>query len=136
MTEALELNELTEAREALDAAQAKLKAQARTTIEALIRDAFEDSDITNIAWAQKSSEYNDEGMYPGIVGPVVNVNEEGRQQWVGVVVHQTDSRLPELTEALNLIGEEILSDIFGDEAYVIATRDGEAVKLVTEYAGY
>lgn len=142
------LADLEDARVRLDVAQKDIRTLAKTTIESIVKELFvKHSDLETISWAQKSSEYNDEGMSTGIVGPVSNVEDDGNNypEWVYAYNSTVESRLSTLSKALELIGVDILADIYGDEYIVNATavittnfgiRNVSRVNFKTEYAGY
>lgn len=143
----MDLTNLRDAKEKIETAQAYLRVAAEKTIGASVRDILSKPHNYSVVWAAKSSEYNDEGMYPGISGPYLNVGvEEGVFDWDRMMDDRweilmgdgtsNDPALSELNEVLSLIGEEILSDIFGDEHLVVAYLNSQRnVQFDTEYAG-
>jgi hypothetical protein len=102
---------------------------------------FADKSVMTVAWGQKYSEYNDEGMYPGIMGPALNqfiiagedtqvIEWEVEDYFEGLYErygqenpHLTDPRLRPLRELLNKIGAETLAEIIGgDQDVIVAAR--------------
>lgn len=143
----MDLTKLRDAKEKIETAQAYLRVAAEKTINASVLSVLSTPHNYSVAWAAKSSEYNDEGMYPGISGPYLNVgvvdgvfdwDRMMDDRWEILMDNGTSNEpvLSELTEILNLIGEEILSDIFGDEHLVVAYLNSQRnVQFDTEYAG-
>lgn len=142
----MSLENLQQARREIDNANRLLKDEAEKTI----RDELERIFIANptfktIDWAQKHSEYNDEGMYEGVFGPVANEisaeeqrNDDDWPDWLyGYGGTKVVDELKELHSILNAVGEEVLSDIFGDECRVTASWDVSKAKVYisSEYAG-
>lgn len=140
----MSLETLKEAREKLNSANHILFTSAKSEIGAELTRLFANPSITSIQWAQKASEYNDEGMYPGVFGPVKNqpgFDEEPWPSWIDGYGYDTPGwaydGMDDLKKVLNLLGEDILSEIFGDECRIMAVRDtGKGYKLVTEYQSY
>lgn len=97
-------------------------------------------DIQCIEWAQKYSEYNDEGMYPGVYGPVVDQTYDEDESfywpdwlgWGGKGL--SDSRLTDLHNILHSAGADVLSDLYGDEHRVTIKRD-DTNNFRSEYNG-
>ena len=146
MTLTADIKALEEARKLVDGAEATLRDSAKGVIKTAIGQLLEQDDIGAIAWGCKSSEYNDEGMYPGVHGPIVLEKDE--DEWDEILYNHdlqgysypespTDPRLLELKKALNLIGEDILCEIFGDEHVVVASIDKSfgTLRFESEYAG-
>lgn len=133
------LETVTTARKQLDEAKKSLQSQAKFAVGEALDDIFAaHEDVMKIQWAQKSSPYNDEGMYDGVHGPVINNEDDDRYcpRWTYRYDAPLDPRAKELKAVLEAIGEEILSDIFGDENIVTAERqpDGQ-VTVTSEYGG-
>jgi hypothetical protein len=148
MSEVSGVAELQAARRDLEQAKAAISTQAKSVLKGVVEKIFDENpDIQTIAWAQKASEYNDEGMYPGLFGPVANPepDEDGDYRGYGyssnwlypsyndkfVVAPQ----LKELDETLQAIGEDELSQIFGDEHSVTVTNTENGPRFTTEYEG-
>jgi hypothetical protein len=146
---------LTQAREQLNAARKTLVEEARGTIEETLIPIFQHNpDIDVVTWAQKSSEYDDEGMYPGIHGPIGLTEEEAENEdrfpdWLYGYTEKKDDRLSSLTKVLTTIGDEVLSEIYGDQNVVTAQRandkvcesckqpiKGNGFLITNEFAGY
>lgn len=110
---------------------------AKGTLNDAVKVLLKNPDIENVAWAAKSSEYNDEGMYPGVVGPHLNIGEDDDyDRWVYDYDSKSDdARTKLLAEILAVTGEDVLTEIFGDEAKVTATLVNGAVKYYTDYVG-
>lgn len=132
----MSVTELVEARKRIDQAQAEIKSLAKQSIRDAVQAVFDNyPDVETVAWAQKHSEYNDEGMYPGLFGPVINAerDDDGSYGYDSFVYdyHGTkiDDRLGALHQVLEAIGTEELSDIFGDEYSVTAERELAEAKL-------
>lgn len=111
---------------------------------------FAHRDVLTVSWGQKYSEYNDEGMYPGIMGPALNkfiiagedtevieweVGYHGSNDYFEALYsrygqensHLSDPRLTPLRELLNKIGAEVLAEIIGgDQNVVVAAREDAA----------
>jgi hypothetical protein len=121
---------------------------AKRALNDALSEVFKNHSIKSISWAQKYTEYNDEGMYEGVSGPVVNVDLEGleRYEWQDKICYHPDplpagcaKEVKMLQEVLRAIGPRTLCDIIGDDEYVItATREKPvySYKLTAEYAGY
>jgi len=146
------LETLRQARNNIDEAQKILRAEAQSSIKEELRLLFEDPTVHNVTWAQKAGEYNDEGMYPGIFGPALNQFDselmlsdfggEEIREWSyddGYDMlyggYQVDPRAKRLKEVLNAIGDEILSDLYGEENVVVVLRTENGAKVVSEYVG-
>jgi hypothetical protein len=140
----MDLTRLENARNQMNDAQRELESSAKSVINEAVKELLDSPDISNVVWAQKSSEYNDEGMYPGVAGPHLNV--EGvdddfdpydlEDRWGLMETYgSVDQRASDLKKVFDLLGEEILSDLFGDEHLVVATLNGDRVQYATEYAG-
>lgn len=138
----MSLDALIAERKAADAAIGNLRKVAKETIGEELDSLFlRFEDINKVQWAQKNSPYNDEGMSEGIHGPVVNDDFEedyGAPEWAyGYGTFSPDNRTDTLRSILNTLGEEILSDIFGDENLVTAVRETDGtVKVTSDYAGW
>lgn len=135
------LDRVREARAALDTAKTTLLSEAREAVNDALKELFADETVQTVRWAQKSSEYNDEGMYPGVAGPVVNfAGEDYGDHWEWLAGYNysgpEDNKAKNLKAVLELIGEEILSDVFGEENIVTVSRVDGGVTIDTEYAGY
>lgn len=136
------------ARSAIDAANSELNSIAKEAINESVKQLLMYPDVRYVSFAQKGSEYNDEGMYPGVFGPAINEpfsvfdGEEGNDdRWDSWIYEYrpdvpNDPRLRDLYDILNGIGEEILSSIFGDECAVDFYIDNKgSFKYTSEYAG-
>lgn len=114
-------------------------------IKSELTEIFKDPEVQTVRWGQKTSPYNDEGMYDGLTGPVLNPEvEETRwgtsHDWLydyGVVV---DSRLKALADVLNQLSVELLCEIIGDDEYVVTAErsdDPRGFDLTADhYGGY
>lgn len=147
------LEEIQSARNAIETAQTSLRSVAKTAIREECEKIFALPGITSVSWAQKSSEYNDEGMYEGVYGPVLNrpydptddeagADDDRWERWYDVLYpgygssSATDHRLKPLADILNGLGQVILSDIFGDECAVDVRIDSNGnLSFDSEYAG-
>lgn len=137
------LVEIKKAREDLEAAKKILEEQSKSSIkEELERLFHEDPTINAIQWSQKDSEYDDEGMYPGVFGPyfVMDSDDEdangyGRfpRELYGYDSSPIPPELQKLQEILSCLGSEILSSLFGDANVSTATFDGRSVSIESEY---
>lgn len=133
---------IAEARKRMKEAETVLRNEAKSAINSAVLALLE-SGASSVSWAQKGSEYNDEGMHPGVFGPVLNhpyCELEDRwddEIWYDVLYggHRVDPKLEALKSILNDVGDEILSDIFGDECVVDATLVDGRVVYDAEYAG-
>lgn len=151
------MSRLHEANAALRAAKEEHKAAAKEELGSVLSGIFEsDPSIHHVVWGQKYSEYNDEGMYPGISGPVINsslgiVDEENGELveidldgWWNVCAYPGEDSDPQyqeqqdlLSTTLSEIGEDVLCEIVGeDEHVVVAQRSANGFDLWSEYAGY
>lgn len=134
-----DLSELQAAREQLTTARATLQTKGKQTLLAVVDEIFNaHPDIHDISWASKSSEYDDQGMYPGIAGPVANEDEnynDGYPEWLYDYRFQQDPRLAPLKQTLDLLGEDVLSELFGDEEQVTVRRELPS-RFETNYVGY
>lgn len=136
------------ARNAIDAANSELSYTAKEAINEAVKQLLMYPDVRYVSFAQKTSEYSDEGMYEGVFGPAINEpfsvydGEEGNDDrwdsWVyepGLGV-PNDPRLRDLYDILNMVGEQILSNIFGDECAVDFYIDNSgSFTYTSEYAG-
>jgi hypothetical protein len=133
------LTALQDARRRITNATQDLDSLSKTVINDLVKDLLQADDINNVTWAQRGSEYSDEGMYPGIAGPFLNAELDDRDDYYDYIDtddYDKDPRIHDLKAALDAIGEDILSDIFGDEYMVIATlREDGTVNYESEYVG-
>lgn len=132
---------IAEARQRMKEAEEVLRREAKNAINSAVLALLE-AGATSVSWAQKSSEYNDEGMYPGVFGPVLDHpyhTLEDRwedEKWYDVLYgSESDSKAQALKDILENVGDEILSDIFGDECVVDATLSNGRVVYESEYAG-
>ena len=122
------LQKVQEARERIKSAREVLEKESEATIKETVESILSSNpDIDIIRWGHRSSEYDDEGMYPGIVGPIVQSREEfdaedNYPDWIYRDEYKSDKRLSTLVTALNSIGEDILSDLYGDQAVVTIER--------------
>lgn len=140
------LDRIKEARKSLDEANEILKKESKNALREAISKVFDDNpNAQGIGWAQKDSEYNDEGMYPGVFGPAFTDLDPLQENsfrdlwhsapWVYGDGGKTDPRLIELEEVLAALGSQVLSELFGDENIVIARRSDKGFTIHTEYAG-
>jgi hypothetical protein len=137
------LERLQQARNRAVMAEKFIVAEAKNVInEELTRLFIEHPEIQTIAWGQKAREYNDEGMYPGVFGPEVREEERDGDdlddRYYDMLYSgrsTTDSRVADLKAILEIVGEETLSDIFGEEHVVEVSRCGDSFDIQTEYAG-
>ncbi|MFI5405133.1 MAG: hypothetical protein ACHQ1D_01330 [Nitrososphaerales archaeon] len=149
----MSLSELESARRLFDESRGFLTQNVTDAIKAECIGLFSaNPGLTNIQWAQKASEYNDEGMYPGVFGPVANrpVSRDDGDGWDYMPAwlddygdpdtpSPYDRYLGELRRILAAAGDEVLSEVFGDSAKVAAIRDEDrdhGVKFIVEYVGY
>lgn len=134
---------------------------AKDHIVATLTEIFREfPNINIISWGQKSSEYNDEGMYTGIHGPVFNhdfteggdgpawdslemeiiqgygdYRRNDTDGWDKILEAPTASE--KLMGALNEIGEDLLVDIFDADEYILsAVREGDRFKIYQESVRY
>lgn len=108
----------------------------RAELGATLAGLFESNpDLENIVWGHKYSEYNDEGMYPGITGPKANadlgdelhvwdvLDDMGAWGSTSDPAGKFDKEVRVLSTLLNKLGEENLAEIIGgDEALIIVER--------------
>lgn len=128
MTDIITVQDLVSARASILQAESLLQHNAKQVLNDVVLAVFRrDSEITSVSWAQKSSEYNDEGMYHGVFGPAINQPYDGSgSSWYDL--GWTTSYVPVPTElrgveeVLKALGVDILAQIFGDEAIVNARR--------------
>ena len=137
------IERLQNARNRIEEAKQELSGEAKSVLrDEVYRILTENEDIKNVAWGHKSSEYNDQGMYPGVAGPIINsvedLNDYNSYEWLwSYKPEPTDERLKDLETILNALGEEILTDIFGDEQCVIAKVNAKgSVDFISDYVGY
>lgn len=122
---------------------------AKKALNDTLSEVFKNHDIESISWGQKYTEYNDEGMYEGISGPVVNVTidpDENSWEWQDKICYHPDpipsgcaQQVRMLKDVLEAIGAKTLCDIVGGDEYVVtATREKPvySFKLTAENAGY
>ncbi len=122
---------------------------AKKALNDTLAEVFKNLKIESISWGQKCTEYNDEGMYEGVSGPVVNVSlgeDESSFEWQDKICYHPDpapegtaNEIKMLKEVLIAIGAPTLCDIIGGDEYVItATREKPvySFKLTAESAGY
>lgn len=109
---------------------------AKSTLDDLIRFIFNvHPGMLGIEWAQKSSEYDDQGIYYGVYGPVLldlNDHDDSYPNWL-YRGEDVPTELAELKTLLDSLGPEVLVRMFGDEEVVTVTRD---MKFSTRYVGY
>ena len=137
------MTELDDALRTFSAAQANLVSASKRALTDVLSAVFSNPEVTDVAWGQKTSEYNDEGMYPGIMGPVINefsivndetgeVEETDLDDWWSKLYDgyppRTTYKFPveraKVAAILEAIGPEILCEIVGDDEHVvIAERD-------------
>lgn len=138
--ELMGITEIAAARQQLDNAKKMIKDQAEKSIKEELVKIFSDVDVDAVQWSQKSSEYNDEGMYPGIHGPyfvtVTNGDEHINRELYGYGQTPVPPELESLKRILDCIGDDILSEIFGDENVNTVTRSGKGVIITSDYADY
>lgn len=134
------------AREQVAEAEKILRDKAKEAIREGLDVIFADPKVSIVAFAQKASEYNDEGMYPGVYGPQVlednaNVDQLMDDRWenfedlLGYGSFTAEPRAKLLETALNSVGETVLSDLFGDECLVFVTKGETGYDFQSEYAG-
>ena len=144
----MSLEAVKEARQQITEAQKVLRDAAEKTVKDELEKLFTDPTIQNVTWAQKAGEYNDEGMYPGVFGPAINafeglVDRASIRDWSyedgydmiyygGMTV---DPRAKRFEEVLNALGDDILSDMFGNENVTVAVRTEKGATIVSEYVG-
>lgn len=149
MTESV--SALLAARKDLDSARDRVNDAAKAALHDVLTDAFSNPEVHEISWGQKNSEYNDEGMYPGVHGPYVSGKEDEEMDWehpayrwvLGFEYGNKNPTEPAFREeeqsvkaVLEAIGEEVLCDVLGYDEYVVsAYRSGDGFKLTQEYAG-
>lgn len=147
------LEAVTEARRVVAHAEGTLREKAKDAVREGLDAAFAHAGVTAVVFAQKSSEYNDEGMYPGVFGPQVLELPEDVEVDLYELAHdydgeystydmlygygskEVDPRVSKLKEVLDAIGEDILSDLFGDECLVLVTKGHNGYDFESEYAG-
>lgn len=136
---------------------------AKDHLQATLTEIFtEYPEINIISWGQKDSEYDDEGMYPGVNGPVFNYDffdEVNKDNWNNLEMEiiqgygsyrksDTDGwekifKAPnaerKLMSALNDIGSELLVKIFDDaDEYIVSAerKDDGTFKIYKESIRY
>lgn len=141
------LTALEQARSQITEAQKVLSNKAKDAVREGLDEVFADPSVKVVIFAQKSSEYNDEGMYPGVFGPEVrtedvNVDQLIDDRWdefydllYGYGNSAADPRAPKLKAALEAVGQEVLSDLFGNECLVFVTKGDKGYDFQSEYAG-
>lgn len=119
---------------------------SRTALTEQLKQTFKNLDIHTVSWGQKTTPYNDEGMYDGVSGPVFNLPEdlEEHERLDQICYHSPPQ--PEFKKewdalhgVLEAIGAETLCRIEGDDEYIVtATREKPVYdfKLTSEYCGY
>ena len=130
-----------------DLALSALRRGGQEVLNNTVKELLQKDGVSVVIWAARSSEYNDEGMYPGIIGPFINPEgfdpEEGIDPFLEEQAyellygeHPIDPRAKELEAVLNALGDEIISDIYGDQNMVFAylLHDGR-LQYETEYVG-
>jgi hypothetical protein len=149
----MSIQELEAARKSMDEARGVLSNSVQGAISAECKRLFaRHIGLENIQFAQKASEYTDEGMYPGVFGPVANRAESSDEDaeyygylpaWLDDYYGEDkpssyDESLGELRRILNATGEDVLSEIFGDTARVIITRGEKegTISVKSHYVGY
>lgn len=143
----MSLETVKAAAEARDEAEKVLRGEARSTLNELVTDLLNQDGIQNVSWAQKSGEYNDEGMYPGVHGPFINLVDDpenygeirdNNRELMGYNYPATpvDARAKDLESALDFLGEEIVADIFGEESAVVAYLVDGKVEYTVEELGW
>lgn len=144
----MSLQELIDAKKEMEEARSFLTSNVKEAIKTECMRLFNTHlGLTDIQFAQKASEYNDEGMYPGVYGPVANQAELDAEDyfppWLDDYSDRNfkasvyDQSLSELSRILSAAGDEVLSEVFGDSARIIVTRDEDkGVKFTVEYVGY
>lgn len=140
-----DLADLDVAAAAATEAQRQLEVTGKAVLKQALTEVFSNPSIETVAWAQKHSEYNDEGLYPGITGPVINVVDADDPtadlwDWAGYG-DSSPGEFPEeqrlVKSVLDKIGEETICEIVGDDDnIVVASRQGDGFTIFAEYAGY
>lgn len=131
------------AEQSIHDARADYRKLVKEAINAEVGKLLKQPGIDVVSWAQKSSEYNDEGMYPGVAGPVINspfVSDDGRAWDRNYGVLYQNVKSPEasaLSVLLDKIDCDELAEIFGDECSVDARLipGTDQIEYETEYAG-
>lgn len=121
-------------------------AVAKVELGALLAGIFAQPGVRDVAWGQKHSDYDDEGMYGGIMGPAINQfsDEDGNIElddwWDALYNERFDGFVPEanrLSGLLNTIGPEVLCEIVGDDEHVVVAYEEDGViKFFAESVGY
>lgn len=134
------------ARTKVDEANEVLRSTAKEAVKEGLDTVFADPSVTLVMFAQKSSEYDDEGMYPGVYGPDIregeyNIDQILDDRWeeldglLGYGSLPTDPRGVQLKAVLEAVGDDVLSDLFGDESVVFVTKGEKGYSITSEYAG-
>lgn len=151
MSYALDALELAAAQ--LRDAEGALQRAGKTALRETLDLIFTNPEVKDVAWGQKTSDYDDEGMYPGFMGPVVNEfsTEDGDVEvddWWSKLYDGGYGRSTSINEGfsretrllktvLDKIGAETMCEIIGDDEHVVvAYRDGEDVRIYAEDVRY
>lgn len=145
-------DEIKEARQAVVNAESTLRKQSKAALQETLTEVFKNPAIRDVNWGAKEGEYDDEGMIPGVHGPVFNLLDEdgdpidehisynlnltGYESTSVFGQFATEGRL--LKELLTDIGGGVLTELFGEEHIVTAERDESRTtgfRITTEYAG-
>lgn len=132
----------------LEAAQADFKKAAKRTLAEVLDDAFaQHEELDAIVWGVRVSEYDDEGMEPGVHGPRLfstdeDIDREDLWDFVFSRGPLDSSKFGDssqiIAETLDAIGAEILTDIVGgmSQYWVFVTRNqfGPTYSINCEYA--
>lgn len=134
------LEEIKAAQKHLKNSRQNVIQEAKRAIKWEVQQLLAEPDIEVVSWAQKTSEYTDEGMYPGVFGPAFNqpysTSEDRWDSFVYEWDFKIDPRGETLREILLNVGDEILSEIFEDESAVDATVNNLGnIDFRIEYAG-
>ena len=139
---------LADARLSYQNARAELVSAGKQALGEALDNLFAgNSSVEVVVWGQKNGEYDDEGLYPGIMGPNSITSAEyerlGDYELWEVVYDRSGTGIPPALKPLSVVleqlGSELLADIVGgDEHYVIAQRDtdGDGFSLHSEHAEY
>lgn len=142
----MSLEQIKKSRAALDKARQEIRDDIKEVIsQECARIFIANPEITSIGWGMKTSEYNDEGMYPGINGPAINVDlddDSDKDLMMGYDYGYKGDKLSPVTDTLKAIleeaGADILCEVWDDEYIVVAkpkTRD-LAVEFESEHTGW
>lgn len=106
---------------------------AKDILNRALTEVFTNPEIKFVGWGEKFSEYDDEGMYPGISGPFFNVDYHSvkREDESWNTIHECLfgsgeetflSEYSNLKKILEGIDTPLLCQIVGDDDYVVVAK--------------